>query len=136
MIAEMFVYYKSHGVSLLEKLDELYRIYGYRLNTLHSFKFDGAAGFTTMQESMKKFHEGVDEFGGKKVEKILDYSKGLDDLPKSDVLKYLLEGNSSVVIRPFGTEPILKVYISISDKSMEAAGEVERRIAKQINGYI
>ena len=107
MIAEMFAYYKTHGISLLEKLDELYKTYGYR-----------------------------DEFGGKKVEKILDYSKGLDGLPKSDVLKYLLEGNSSVIVRPSGTEPKLKVYISISDKSMEAAGVVEKKIDEQIAGYM
>ena len=106
------------------------------MNTLHSYEFDGASGFAKMQEIMKKFHEGVDEFGGKKVEKILDYSKGLDGLPKSDVLKYLLEGNSSVIVRPSGTEPKLKVYISISDKSMEAAGVVEKKIDEQIAGYM
>jgi phosphoglucomutase len=136
MIAEMFAYYNAHGISLLEKLDELYRTYGYRLNTLHSFEFDGESGFYKMQEIMKKFHGGVDEFGGKKVEKVLDYSKGLDGLPKSDVLKYLLEGNSSVVVRPSGTEPKLKVYISISASSMEKAGEVEKRIAEQMAAYM
>lgn len=136
MIAEMFAYYKTHGVSLLEKLDELYRTYGYRLNTLHSYEFDGESGFHKMQEIMNKFHVGVDEFGGKKVEKVLDYSKGLDGLPKSDVLKYLLEGNSSVVVRPSGTEPKLKVYISISAASMDKARAVEKQIAEQIEQYM
>ena len=136
LIAEMFAYYKTHGVSLLEKLDELYRTYGYRLNTLHSYEFDGESGFHKMQEIMNKFHVGVDEFGGKKVEKVLDYSKGLDGLPKSDVLKYLLEGNSSVVVRPSGTEPKLKVYISISAASMDKARAVEKQIAEQIEQYM
>ena len=136
MIAEMFAYYKTHGVSLLEKLDELYRTYGYRLNTLHSYEFDGEPGFHKMKEIMNKFHVGVDEFGGKKVEKVLDYSKGLDGLPKSDVLKYLLEGNSSVVVRPSGTEPKLKVYISISAASMDKARAVEKQIAEQIEQYM
>ena len=136
MIAEMFAYYKGKGISLLDKLNELYRTYGYRLNTLHPYEFDGESGFHKMQEIMKKFHAGVDKFGGKKVEKVLDYSKGLDGLPVSDVLKYLLEGNSSVVVRPSGTEPKLKVYISVSAPSMEKAGEEEQKIADQIAAYM
>jgi phosphoglucomutase len=136
MIAEMFAYYKTKGISLLEKLDELYKTYGYRLNTLHSYEFDGESGFHKMQDIMKKFHAGVDEFGDKKVEKVLDYSQGLDGLPKSDVLKYLLEGNSSVVVRPSGTEPKLKVYISISAESMDAAKGIEQKIADQMKDYM
>jgi phosphoglucomutase len=136
MICEMFAYYKTRGISILDKLDELYRIYGYRLNTLHSYEFDGAAGFEKMQEIMSKFHAGVSEFGGKAVVNTLDYSQGLDGLPKSDVLKYLLEGNSSVVVRPSGTEPKLKVYISISAESMEAAGVIEKKIARQMEEYM
>ena len=136
MICEMFAYYKTRGISILDKLDELYRIYGYRLNTLHSYEFDGAAGFEKMQEIMNKFHAGVSEFGGKAVVNTLDYSQGLDGLPKSDVLKYLLEGNSSVVVRPSGTEPKLKVYISISAESMEAAGVIEKKIARQMEEYM
>lgn len=136
MIAEMFAYYKTHDVNLLDKLDELYRTYGYRLNTLHSYEFEGESGFHKMQGIMKKFHERVGEFGGKKVEKVLDYSKGLDGLPKSDVLKYLLEGNSSVVVRPSDTEQKLKVYISISAESMEKAGSIEKQIAEQMETYM
>lgn len=136
MIAEMFAYYKTKGISLLEKLDELYKTYGYRLNTLHSYEFDGESGFHKMQDIMKKFHAGMDQFGGKKVEKVLDYSQGLDGLPKLDVLKYLLEGNSSVVVRPSGTEPKLKVYISISAESMDAAKAIEQKIANQMKDYM
>lgn len=136
MICEMFAYYKTHGISLLDKLDELYRIYGYRLNTLHSYEFDGSAGFEKMQEIMKKFHEGMIELGGRQVENTLDYSQGLDGLPKSDVLKYLIEGNSSVVVRPSGTEPKLKVYISISANSMETAKAEEQKIAYQMTEYM
>lgn len=136
MIAEMFAYYKTKGISLLEKLNELYKTYGYRLNTLHSYEFDGESGFHKMQDIMKKFHAGVDEFGGKRVEKVLDYSKGLNGLPKSDVLKYLLEGKSSVVVRPSGTEPKSKVYISISAESMDAAKFVEQKIVDQMKEYM
>lgn len=136
MIAEMYAYYKTHGINLLEKLDELYRTYGYRLNTLHSYEFEGESGFNKMQGILKKFRTDINEYAGKKVLKILDYSKGLDGLPKSDVLKYLLEGNSSVVVRPSGTEPKLKVYISISAESMDAASLIEKKIVEQIEEYI
>lgn len=136
MICEMFAYYKTRGISILDKLDELYRIYGYRLNTLHSYEFDGSAGFEKMQEIMKRFHQGITEFGDKKIENTLDYSQGLNGLPKSDVLKFLIEGNSSVVVRPSGTEPKLKVYISISANSMETAKAEEQKIADQMTEYM
>ena len=136
MICEMFAYYKTHGVSLLDKLDELYRTYGYRLNTLHSYEFDGSAGFAKMQDIMKKFHAGVEKFGNRKVIKTLDYSQGLDGLPKSDVLKSLLEGNSSVVVRPSGTEPKLKAYISISSDCMDHASEEEKVIAAELAEFM
>ena len=108
MICEMFSYYATKGIGLLDKLDELYRMYGYCLNTLHSYEFDGSAGFVKMQKIMKAFRGDVEKFGNKKVLKLLDYAAGLDGLPKSDVLKFLLEDNCSIVIRPSGTEPKLE----------------------------
>ena len=113
MICEMFSYYKTQGISLLDKLNELYEKYGYCLNTLHSYEFEGSAGFVKMQSIMAKFREGLDSIGGKKVLKMLDFSVGLDNLPKSDVLKFLLEGNCSVVVRPSGTEPKLKIAFTV-----------------------
>ena len=135
MICEMFSYYKTHGVSLLDKLAELYKTYGFCMNTLHSYEFDGAAGFAKMQGIMAEFHKGIEKIGPKKVTKVLDYSKGLDGLPKSDVLKYLLEDNCSVVVRPSGTEPKLKVYISVSAGSEDAAKAVEKEITDSLSGY-
>ncbi|HJB05373.1 MAG TPA: phospho-sugar mutase [Candidatus Merdibacter merdigallinarum] len=134
LICEMFSYYATRGISLLDKLSELYQTYGYCLNTLHSYEFDGSAGFAKMQGIMKTFREEVgpgkrvNSFTGKKIEKVLDYSQGLDGLPKSDVLKYLLEGNCSIVVRPSGTEPKLKVYLSVSAESQTAAEEEEVKV--------
>ena len=135
LICEMFSYHKTRGIGLLDKLNELYAEYGYCLNTLHSYEFDGAAGFAKMQEIMAKFHEGLDMIGPQKVVKVMDYSKGLEGLPKSDVLKYLLEDNCSVVVRPSGTEPKLKTYISVSAKSREEAGMIEAEIADSLKKY-
>lgn len=135
LIAEMFAYYKTRGISLLEKLDELFSTYGYCLNTLHSFTFEGASGFSKMQEIMKEFHKGFDIIGGLKVERTEDYSVGLNGLPKSDVLKYLLEGNCSVVVRPSGTEPKLKTYISVSAACVDEAKQLEERIVDSLSNY-
>lgn len=135
LICEMFAYYRTRGISLLDKLNELYETYGYCLNTLHSFEFEGAAGFEKMQKIMADFRKGVDSFGGKKVVSCLDYSQGLDGLPKSDVLKFLLEDHCSVVVRPSGTEPKLKTYISVSAENSEAAKAGEKRIAEELAGY-
>ncbi|MCD8157434.1 MAG: phospho-sugar mutase [Clostridiales bacterium] len=136
LICEMFAYYKTKGISLLEKLNELYEEFGYCLNTLHSFTFEGSEGFEKkMQSIMAKFHEGMDEIGPKKVLLTLDYGKGLDGLPKSDVLKYLLEDNCSVVVRPSGTEPKLKTYVSISAKDKNMAIETEQKVVETLKVY-
>lgn len=135
MICEMFAYYASKGISLLDKLQELYEIYGYRLNTLHSYEFEGPSGFKKMQEIMAEFRNGLDTIGPKKVENVLDYEKGLDGLPKSDVLKYLLEDQCSVVVRPSGTEPKLKVYVSVCAESKEEASVLEQQITEHLRMF-
>ena len=136
MICEMFSYYATKGIGLLDKLDELYRMYGYCLNTLHSYEFDGSAGFVKMQKIMKSFRGDIEKFGNKKVLKLLDYAAGLDGLPKSDVLKFLLEDNCSIVIRPSGTEPKLKMYISVSAEDKETAEKTEEEICRSAEEYL
>lgn len=135
MICEMFSYYRTHGISLLDKLNELYSKYGYCLNTLHSYVFEGSEGMQKMTSIMeilrKKMHIGT-ELAKKKITEIEDYSVGLNGLPKSDVLKYRLENNCSVVVRPSGTEPKLKVYISVTEENKAVALSVERDIASAL----
>lgn len=135
LICEMFAYYKTNGVSLMEKLEELYSTYGYCLNTLHSYEFEGAAGFEKMQEIMKNLRSGLAQIASKKVLECQDYAQGLNGLPKSNVLKFMLEGNCSVVIRPSGTEPKIKLYISVSAESREKAAEEENQIAESLRGF-
>ena len=137
LICEMFCYYKTRGISLLEKLDELYKTYGYCLNTLYSYQFEGAAGFAKMQEIMKDFQTaGIQEFGGRKVETLLDYNTGIDGLPKENVLKFLLEGHGSVVVRPSGTEPKLKTYVTVSATDKATAETIEQKIVEDLKKRI
>ena len=135
MICEMFAFYKTRGVTLLEKLKELYNMYGYCLNTLHSYEFVGSSGMKKMQSIMADFHKGLDRIAGMMVKEVEDYSIGLYGLPKSDVLKYYYTGNGingSVVVRPSGTEPKLKIYISVTAKDKDQAQEIESRITSEL----
>lgn len=136
MICEMFAYYKTRGISLLDKLEELYKKHGYCLNTLYSYEFAGVSGFGRMKELMEFFRKGLEEIGGKKVLQFLDYSKGVDGLPKADVLKFVLEDNCSVIVRPSGTEPKLKTYLTVSAPSQELAKEQEQLIDAALKQYI
>ncbi|MDD7613132.1 MAG: phospho-sugar mutase [Candidatus Enterosoma sp.] len=134
-ICERFAYYKSKGISLLDKLDELYKTYGYTNNSLHNYEFDGSSGFEKRQKIRKKFRSGIKEIGGKKVIKSFDYLPGLDGLPKADVLKFVLEDESSIIVRPSGTEPKLKAYISVTKESRQKAKEEDQIIADNLAGF-
>jgi phosphoglucomutase len=76
-------------------------------------------------------HKGLDEIAGQKVEKMEDYSVGLNGLPKSDVLKYFTS-TGSVVVRPSGTEPKLKTYISVTAEDKATAEKVEKLIVSDL----
>lgn len=119
MIAEMFAYYSTHNISLLDKLEELYKQYGYYANYLKSYEFEGSSGLNKMNNIMNSFRNEVKSIGNKKIEMIKDYSLGIDGLPKSNVLKLFFSDNSTVVLRPSGTEPKLKVYISLQSNNEE-----------------
>ena len=132
LICEMFAFYRTRGISLLEKLNQLYAEYGTCLNTLYSYEFAGVAGFSRMQDIMATLRAGLSDVAGRKVEQALDYSKGIDGLPKSDVLKYYLAGNCSVVVRPSGTEPKIKIYLSVSAKDRDTAQNVSKELIADI----
>ena len=132
LIVEMFAYYTSLGISLLEKLEELYKKYGHYSNYLKSYEFAGSSGFKKMNDIMETFRNKVHAFGEFKIDNILDYSKGINGLPSSNVLKMLLADGSSVVVRPSGTEPKLKIYLSLLGKSEEENLSKKERLFKEI----
>lgn len=132
LICEMAAFYKNRGITLMDRLNELYQIYGFQLNSLHTFTFEGIAGDEKMQRIMRKYRVNVHAIGEKEVIQCLDYANGLKGLPKSDVLKFVLEDGCSVVIRPSGTEPKLKLYISVRAKSKEEASIVEQDLLQHI----
>ncbi len=129
LICEMACYYKSKGLNLLEKYVELEKEFGVYLNVQKSFVFEGQQGMIHMSELMDKFRaEAPAEIDGAKVTNILDYeaSENRDTasgetteikLPKSNVIAYKLDNGSGVIIRPSGTEPKIKLYISAVGKT-------------------
>ena len=132
MICEMFAFYRTRGVSLTQRLAALYAEYGYCLNTLHSYQFEGSSGMARMNGIMAALRGGVDAFAGLAVEETLDYLPGLNGLPASDVLKYRLAGGSTIVVRPSGTEPKLKAYCSIAAADRAQAEAIEARLAEDL----
>lgn len=131
LIAEMTAYYKKQGKSLSQALSELYAKYGYQINRTEAFEFPGQVGFEKMQNIMKEFKENLKELGGHKLIESLDYSKGINGLPKSNVLSFVFEDQSTLIIRPSGTEPKIKFYISSRRNSKaEAQKHIEKMLSE------
>ena len=132
LICEMAAYYRSIGSSIKERLEEIYKEYGRYLNKVDSFEFPGLTGMEKMASIMQKLRdEPLTELAGHKVVKVTDYKKPEETgLPAANVLIYTLDNGATVVVRPSGTEPKLKIYISVSAENREAAEKVECEIVK------
>ena len=136
LICEMCAYYRAREVNLVDILNELYEIYGFYEDKLHSYEFPGIEGFETMDKLMDGLRCKKFVFGGINTKTVIDYRLGINGLPKSNVLKFLLEDGSSAVIRPSGTEPKIKLYVSAHAKSRKQAKELERKIAADFERII
>lgn len=129
LICEMFAWYKAQGKSLLEVLDKLYRAYGFYESRLLSFSFEGAEGFSRMTELIQGLRERTPkEIRGYTVEKVVDYQNDSTGLPRSNVLRFFLSGGQEAVIRPSGTEPKLKVYLTALGQSRGESREIADRL--------
>lgn len=133
MICEMAAYYSSKGMNLYEALIDTYNKFGYYKEELKSVTLKGIDGIKKIKEMMLYFRSvKIDNVADVKVDKILDYKDGVDDLPKSDVLKFLLEDGSWIAIRPSGTEPKIKFYFGANSDNQE---DVEFKL-KNLISYI
>lgn len=135
LICQMAAWYKSQGKTLIDGQNEIYDEYGYFLDSLDSFVLKGKDGAEKIQSLMTYFREkGTDLFDG--VKEIIDYSTGVADLPKENVLKFIWLDGSWMAVRPSGTEPKIKVYYSIKDSSRENAKNRLDSIKTTINNII
>lgn len=135
LICQMASWYKNQGKTLVDGLNEIYAEYGYFLDYLDSFVLKGKDGAEKIQNLMTSFrNKGTALFDG--IEEVIDFSTGIRDLPKENVLKYIWKDGSWMAVRPSGTEPKIKVYYSIVDASKENAGKRLEIIRNEIKSII
>ncbi|CEN79733.1 phospho-sugar mutase [Paraclostridium sordellii] len=121
LIADMASYWKSRGMNLYDALLNLYKKHGYFIEDMISISLSGIEGIKKIEKIMNDFRiNNLKEITNIKTLEVKDYEKGIDGLPKSNVLKFILEHDSWIAIRPSGTEPKLKVYIGICGENMES----------------
>ena len=136
LICEMASYYKRQGKTLVDAMNDLYETYGYYQNATLNFGFEGEDGMKTMQKIMDTLRSDPPaEIAGTKVIGRSDYEtsqsygdkEGVIDLPKSNVLEYRLENGCKLIVRPSGTEPKIKIYLSGKGATMEESlQEIEK----------
>lgn len=136
LICEMFAYYRAQGQSLADVLEELYRLYGCYESRLLSFQFEGSSGFAGMQSLMDGLRGAPpEEIAGFPVKRRLDYFAGGTGLPRSNVLRYLLAGGLEATVRPSGTEPKLKVYLTAVGKDRAESREAADRLCRYFKAW-
>ncbi len=114
IISEMACYYQNQNKTLIDRLNELYKEYGYYYDTVISYSLDTLEGPKIINSIMNNLRKSnLKEIGNYKIKEAQDYLKGYKDFPKSNVIKFILEDNSFIAIRPSGTEPKYKIYYSI-----------------------
>lgn len=136
LICEMAAFYKSKGITLLDKMNELYKEFGYFMHKQLSFAYEGQSGMETMQAIMTSLRNNTPEkIGSYKVIAKSDYLESVCtnivsgeaskiDLPKSNVIGFDLEGGNSVIARPSGTEPKIKFYLTAVGESIEETQKI------------
>ena len=137
LVCEMAAFFKKQGKSLAQVIDSLYEEFGYYLNHTSAFEFEGAAGMEKMNNIMAEIRENLPTvIDGRKVIKVSDYllkyeldtatgTKTAIDLPTSNVISFALEGDNEVIIRPSGTEPKIKTYITAVGKNFDDAESIK-----------
>lgn len=129
LIAELAADCKANGMTLYDKLLELYSKYGFYLESLETKTLKGIDGQRQINEIMNKFRTQQLPF---EVLELKDYSKGIDGLPCSDVLKFFLKGNAWFAVRPSGTEPKIKFYFGVCGTTEEMAKKEMAELRKTV----
>lgn len=136
LVCEMYAYYKSKDISLIERLNELYDEFGYCLNVQHSLTFDGAKGQAKIERIMDGVRYVLQTLANSTIVLKKDYLNGIDGLPKSNVIKVFLDDKNSIIFRPSGTEPKIKIYFSIISKDKESALQIKEKLYFSIISFI
>lgn len=135
LIAQMAAYHKNHGKTLVDALNEIYDEFGYYYDCLETFVLKGKEGAEKIRSSMTLLRKNGESIFDN-LEALRDYSKGVDNLPKENVLRFDFKDGSWVAIRPSGTEPKLKIYFSIKGSNKEEAEKVKTATEKKLTDII
>ena len=131
LVCEAAAWYAAQGKTLLDAIEGLYKEYGYYRNALCSFEFEGESGMHTMQALMQRLRDEQPLIlAGYGVEDVIDYNAEGTGLPRADVLEYRLAGGHKFMVRPSGTEPKIKVYLSAVGPSEAAADAINATLAE------
>ena len=136
IIAEMATTFKNNGSTMYKELIKIYEKYGWRLENTVPVTKQGKDGLEEIQKIMKSMREKTHtEIAGIKVKEFLDYKKGIKDLPKADVIQFILEDDTYLTVRPSGTEPKIKFYISVVDGNKDVAQAKLIKMEKEFVTY-
>ena len=136
IIAEMATTFENNGSSIYNEIIKIYEKYGWRLETTVPITKKGKDGLEEIQKIMKSMRAKTHtEIAGIKVKEYRDYQKGVDNLPKADVIQMVLEDETYLTVRPSGTEPKIKFYISVVDSDKKVAEEKLAKIEKEFINY-
>lgn len=135
LICEMAAYYKKNKMTLVDALNDLYSEYGFYLDALDSFVLKGKDGASRIKNIMSYFRANKATVFPN-ITDVKDYSTGIGDLPKSNVLKFFLKGGSWIAVRPSGTEPKLKMYYSVRGIDSSTCERSLQNIRTIINGIM
>ncbi len=135
LICEMAAYYKKNKMTLVDALNVLYSEYGFYLDALDSFVLKGKDGASRIKNIMSYFRANKATVLPN-ITDVKDYSTGIGDLPKSNVLKFFLKGGSWIAVRPSGTEPKLKMYYSVRGIDSSTCERSLQNIRTIINGIM
>jgi phosphoglucomutase len=153
LVCEAAAYYKKQGKTLVDRMEELYNAYGWYQSDVMDFRFEGAAGVEKMKSILSKLRqEPPQELIGLRVTEQADYSMGkrrilgggcdmaagyrLIDLPYADMLEYVLEDGSSVIVRPSGTEPKLKIYLSAKGTDFQDSKNIIEKLRQAVKEWV
>ena len=135
LIAEMAAYYKNQGMTLVDALNGIYSEFGYYFDCLETFVLKGREGAEKIRSAMETLRNGGAELIDG-VETVEDYSKGIGDLPKENVLRFVFDDGSWLAVRPSGTEPKLKIYFSVRGENREESEKRKQAIQAKLTELI
>ena len=137
LVAEAAAYYRKQGKTLWDVLQEIYAKYGFFAEDEPNIVLEGIPGAQRIQRMMKWFRENIpSEVAGAKVEKVIDYINGYEDIPAQNAIRLFLDNGSWFAIRPSGTEPKIKFYFYSNRDSRENALETNKKIKEEIFALI